>query len=751
MKRLLFILTALLMASNVMAMRTVVFNPSVDKNESTGGNVTNGSYTLSKHGVTISVSSGSITNDYYRFSVNSEVTLSLDIDWGTLYEGENGMFYGRLDNIKFVCVASYGPENLDFSGHLPGGEYYYSGNVGTFSADGYNAREEYYFIANGEVRCTEIRVTVYAEEITPTYNYSEVLNVDGGNIQFSSAGNYPWITVNADGRSYAQSGNQGIASSTSELTATVNLSQSYTLSFDFRAWGEGSSTAWDRCVFSIDGVEQFRYGALDNDWETYMVEIPAGNHTLSWSYSKDSSVNPDGDFFAIDNVALRIPLDRALNVSGGNIHFTSDGLYPWITVEGRRIYAQSGNQGIANSTSELTAIVNVNELSSLSFEFMAWGEGSSTVWDMCIFSIDGVEQFRYGARDNSWETYTVDIPAGNHTLSWSYSKDGSVDPDGDFFAVDNVSITTKPVVRGDVDGDGNVTINDVTDLIDYLLKGDTSGIILANADCDQDGNVTINDVTTLIDYLLKGSWPPETFTVNGVTFKMIKVDGGTFMMGATAEQGSDAQSNETPAHQVTLSDYCIGETEVTQELWLAVMGTNPSSFTPAGGYNDNLQRPVERVSWNDCQTFISQLNALTGKNFRLPTEAEWEYAARGGNKSKGYKYAGSNVIDDVAWYEENAFDVGSTSLDYGTHSVATKSPNELGLYDMTGNVFEWVNDWYGNYDANAQVNPTGPATGSYRMNRGGSWNFNATYCRVAYRGYSMPSGASNALGLRLAL
>ena len=278
-------------------------------------------------------------------------------------------------------------------------------------------------------------------------------------------------------------------------------------------------------------------------------------------------------------------------------------------------------------------------------------------------------------------------------------------------------------------------------------------------DANLDGTVNISDVTCLIDYLLSGSWlddepvepsETETFTVKGVTFKMVKVEGGTFTMGATSEQGSDAQSNEKPAHQVMLSGYSIGETEVTQELWLAVMGSNPSQFTAAGGYYDNLQRPVERVSWNDCQTFISKLNSLTGNNFRLPTEAEWEYAARGGNKSKGYKYAGSNVIGDVAWYKENAYDMGSTSFEYGTHSVATKDPNELGLYDMSGNVWEWVNDWYGDY-ANAQVNPTGPATGSGRVNRGGGWGYTATSCRVSSRFSNAPTSTAYNLGLRLAL
>ena len=150
----------------------------------------------------------------------------------------------------------------------------------------------------------------------------------------------------------------------------------------------------------------------------------------------------------------------------------------------------------------------------------------------------------------------------------------------------------------------------------------------------------------------------QTFTVNGVSFTMVRVEGGTFTMGATSEQGSDAESDEEPAHQVTLSTYSIGETEVTQELWEAVMGNNPSRFKGA-------KCPVENVSWNDCQDFIRKLNAETGKSFRLPTEAEWEYAARGGNKSRGYKYAGSNNLRDVAWYD-----------DYTTYNVATKQSNE---------------------------------------------------------------------------
>ena len=228
----------------------------------------------------------------------------------------------------------------------------------------------------------------------------------------------------------------------------------------------------------------------------------------------------------------------------------------------------------------------------------------------------------------------------------------------------------------------------------------------------------------------------ETFTVGGVSFTMVAVEGGTFTMGATAEQGSDANSDEKPAHEVTLSSFAIGQTEVTQALWQAVMGTNPSRFT------GDLQRPVERVSWNDCQEFITRLNQMTGMQFRLPTETEWEYAARGGNLSKGYKYAGSNNVDDVAWYSVNGGSI--------THAVGSKSPNELGLYDMSGNVYEWCQDWYGSYSSEAQTNPTGPATGSDRVYRGGSWGNMVRNCRVSRRYYSRPTFRYGNLGLRLA-
>ena len=229
----------------------------------------------------------------------------------------------------------------------------------------------------------------------------------------------------------------------------------------------------------------------------------------------------------------------------------------------------------------------------------------------------------------------------------------------------------------------------------------------------------------------------ETFTVNGVSFTMIRVDGGTFKMGATKAQDSDAYDDESPVHEVTLSTYMMGETEVTQALWQAVMGSNPSKFT------GDPSRPVERVSWNDCQEFLKKLNALTGKTFRLPTEAEWEYAARGGSKSRKTKYSGGSDIGSVAWYTDNS---GSK-----THPVKGKVSNELGIYDMSGNVYEWCSDLYGMYSSSSQTNPKGASSGSYRVLRGGGWYCSARRCRSTNRISYTPGYSNSNLGLRLAL
>ena len=243
-------------------------------------------------------------------------------------------------------------------------------------------------------------------------------------------------------------------------------------------------------------------------------------------------------------------------------------------------------------------------------------------------------------------------------------------------------------------------------------------------------------------------------------YEMVKVEGGTFTMGATAEQGSDYDSDELPTHQVTLSDYYIGKYEVTQQLWEYVMsysgtcadGSSMSAYAsdvwlgsdPSSSYGVGDYYPAYYVSYYDIvDIFLPRLNKITGRTYRLPTEAEWEFAARGGKQSKGYKYSGSDNIGVVAWYTGNS---GGK-----THQVGTKEPNELGIYDMSGNVWEWCGDWYGSYSSSAQTNPTGPSSGSYRVLRGGSWNGSARSCRVSNRDYDFPSRRIYIGGFRVVL
>ena len=218
--------------------------------------------------------------------------------------------------------------------------------------------------------------------------------------------------------------------------------------------------------------------------------------------------------------------------------------------------------------------------------------------------------------------------------------------------------------------------------------------------------------------------------------EMIFVEGGEFTMGCTGEQDNDCYNSEKPAHQVTVSSFYMGKYEVTQAQWKAVMGSNPSNCE-----GDDL--PVDNVSWDDVQEFISALNNLTGKTYRLPTEAEWEFAARGGIKSNGYKYSGSNTIGNVAWYNGNSGDKA--------HAVGTKLPNELGIYDMSGNVLEWCSDWYSEYSSSAQTNPKGAPSESACIFRGGSRNHHVRNCRVSNRDGAASDYYDNYTGFRLAL
>jgi formylglycine-generating enzyme required for sulfatase activity len=289
-----------------------------------------------------------------------------------------------------------------------------------------------------------------------------------------------------------------------------------------------------------------------------------------------------------------------------------------------------------------------------------------------------------------------------------------------------------PSAAMSIDGVGNGTASGTR----FLKAGSHIVCLTANGYDDLLQTITVSSSSHSFTLTMKKKENSLSPVLQNLINNMVRVEGGTFTMGATSEQGSDAHNGEKPAHQVMLSSFSIGKYEVTQEEWEVVMGSNPSNFKGA-------KRPVENVSWNDCQVFIRKLNQITGKRFRLPTEAEWEFAARGGNRSNGYKYSGSNDQGNVAWHSGNS---GNE-----THPVGQKSPNELGLYDMSGNVWEWCQDWYGNYSSNSQTNPTGPSLASSRVLRGGSWNYYSRLCRVSNRDYYAPSSRIRFLGLRLAL
>ena len=310
-------------------------------------------------------------------------------------------------------------------------------------------------------------------------------------------------------------------------------------------------------------------------------------------------------------------------------------------------------------------------------------------------------------------------------------------PFGSDVYVDGVKVGQSPrVFNGVLVGNHNVEIRKsgyaTSRQTVTISEGQTASI---------SGSLTSSTSSSSTNALSSNSSSPSGNTItipvkNGISIEMVKVEAGSFNMGATPEMENPYDS-EKPVHRVTLTNnYYIGKYEVTQALWQAVMGSNPSGFK-----GDNL--PVEEVSWNECQDFISKLNAMTGKRFRLPTEAEWEYAARDGNKSRGYQYSGSNTLGDVAWYSGN-----SSSR---THAVGTKQANELGIYDMAGNVWEWCQDWYGSYSSSPQTNPTGAVYELYPVYRGGSWNSSARDCRTSYREYFTPVFRNIDLGLRLVL
>jgi hypothetical protein len=279
----------------------------------------------------------------------------------------------------------------------------------------------------------------------------------------------------------------------------------------------------------------------------------------------------------------------------------------------------------------------------------------------------------------------------------------------------------------DSDGDG------VADAVDKCPDKQGTKDWQGCPDSDGDGVPDHRDECPgILGVAAKKGCPEDIETIaDALVGTFVKIKGGEFEMG-----NENGDSIEKPVHRVFLSDFYIGQAEVTQAQWKAVMGSDPSRF------NNCDHCPVEQISWNEIQSFLQKLNSSSGVNYRLPTEAEWEYAARGGAHSKGYIYAGSNNIDEVAWYNGNA---GNQ-----THPVKGKAPNELYLYDMTGNVFEWCSDWYGSYPDGSQTNPSGATHGYGRVFRGGSLFFPPKFCHNTLRGYDRPTGRSPDLGFRLA-
>ena len=283
-------------------------------------------------------------------------------------------------------------------------------------------------------------------------------------------------------------------------------------------------------------------------------------------------------------------------------------------------------------------------------------------------------------------------------------------------------------------GSEQTVAEDVVNMLALVLRGDNTTTVITQPSKPDDLHKPHPQTQKPVD---TPKPPPQSasgkdFTEPQYGIEMVYVKGGTFMMGATPEQGGGCEDNEKPAHEVTLINFYIGKYPVTQTQWKAVMNNNPSHF-------DGDDRPVEQVGWHDAIEFIKKLNQNTGKNYRLPMEAEWEYAARGGNQSRGYKYSGSNDIEEVAWYSGNS--------GRNTHPVGTKKANELGIYDMSGNVFEWVNDSYWSYSGGLQTIHTG---GSLLVGRGGSWRSGAGYARVSYR-YGDPGLCYDNFGFRLTL
>jgi len=502
----------------------------------------------------------------------------------------------------------------------------------------------------------------------------------------------------------------------------------------------------------LGGAHEGYSGDVNNDGETNISDI---NYLIDIILGKQTTAVPVINTQIVDNAVI-------ITASGnGNVCLYVNGVMvtnPYVAIRGEvdyevSVYATAQESGKLMSQSETINIlipalattatpVITTETTNEAVIITATGNGNVNLY------VDGVVVDNPYVAVRGEVDYEITVYATAQEEGKLMSQSESIN-----VLVPAMPITATPEVTTNITddaviitatGDGVVKLYVNDSLVENpytALRSDVDYELTVYATAQEEGKALSQSNNQSIIVPALDNNETETFTVNGVSFTMVVVEGGTFMMGS-----NDSNDNQKPAHEVTLSSYSLGQTEVTQALWQAVMGTNPSYFT------GNLNRPVEQVSWNDCKTFISKLNSMTGKSFRLPTEAEWEFAARGGNKSQGYKFAGSNTVGDVAWYIANAGSgVGESSTDYGTHVVGTKAPNELGFYDMSGNVWEWCNDWFGSYNEDAQTNPMGPTSGSDRVRRGGSWVNLAGICSVSSRVGNIPTGTGNGLGMRLAL
>jgi formylglycine-generating enzyme required for sulfatase activity len=321
-----------------------------------------------------------------------------------------------------------------------------------------------------------------------------------------------------------------------------------------------------------------------------------------------------------------------------------------------------------------------------------------------------------------------ETPATHRIIGRVYSAEDKSD-------IEDVTITVKgTTLRTRTNNDGRFSLDEVP-LTAQRISLSKSGYTTQEVAIESNMLVEMNPVVKSQPVVAETPQSGGNNTRQIIEPEMVYVQGGTFTMGSPSSESG--RYDDEVQYQVTVSSFQIGKYEVTQGQWKAVMGSNPSYFKDKG---DNY--PVENVSWNDIQTYLQKLNAATGKHYRLPTEAEWEYASRGGHRSNGYIYSGSNSVGNVAWYADNS--------DSSTHPVGQKSANELGIYDMSGNVWEWCSDWYGDYSTSAQMNPKGPSSGSYRVYRGGSWYAYAGSCRSANRGSYGPGYRNYFLGFRVA-